>query len=150
MKRKGRPAPPCRCPSEATSLRSVPNVDGQMHPGHTILPQLFDDFTLEADDTTGVIRGYECIVTNVLGQSVQTLCHENRISLPWDTMKQVVFSVLLGLDYLHSVKGILHGGEVHYVIPLFFQLLSILSLSPFLILWYPGLSRAARLLISNE
>jgi serine/threonine protein kinase len=142
MKPKGRPAPPCQCPDEATFLRLVPNADGQMHPGHTILPQLFDNFTLEADDTTG-FRGYECIVTNVLGQSVQTLSCENRISLPWDTMKQVVFSILLGLDYLHSVKGVLHGGEVYYVVPFFCSLFC----SP-ISLWYAGLSRAARLFIS--
>jgi hypothetical protein len=61
----------------------------------------------------------------VLGQSVQTLSRENRISLPWDTMKQVVFSILLGLDYLHSVKGVLHGGEVYYVVPFFLLLFSL-------------------------
>lgn len=115
MKPKGQPVPPCQCPSEATFLRLAPN--GEMHPGHTILPQLFDEFTLEAEETADVMRCYECTVTNVLGQSVKVLGHKNRISLPWDVMKQVVFDVLLGLDYLHSVKCVLHGGEVHCVIP---------------------------------
>ena len=95
-----------------------------MHPGGTILPRLFDDFTLEAADPGGVKRSYDCIVTNVLGDSVRMLCHNNRISLPWDVMKQVVFSLLLGLDYLHNLKGVIHGGEATRVTPvsILFQL----------------------------
>lgn len=87
-----------------------------MHPGSTILPQLFDDFTFEVDGAAGVKCSYECIVTNVLGQSVRMLCHKNRISLPWDAMKQIVFYVLLGLDYLHNLKGVFHGGAAHRAI----------------------------------
>jgi hypothetical protein len=76
---------------------------------------LFDDFILDVNEAAGVKRGYECIVTNVLGHSVRMLCHQNRISLPCDAMKQVVFYVLLGLDYLHSLKDIFHGGEARFV-----------------------------------
>lgn len=83
-----------------------------MHPGSIILPRLYDDFMLAIEGAAGVKRSYECIVTDVLGHSVRMLCHKNRISLPWDVMKQVVFNVLLGLDYLHSLKGIVYG-DIH-------------------------------------
>jgi hypothetical protein len=109
MKPKGHRVLPCQCPGEATFLRSAP--DAEIHPGRSILPRLFDDFILDVDEAAGVKRSYECIVTNVLGHSVRMLCHKNRVSMPWDVMKQVVFYVLLGLDYLHSLQGVFHGGE---------------------------------------
>lgn len=116
MKLKGHRILPCQCPGEATLLRL--GVGDEMHPGSTILPHLFDDFILEADEA-GTKCSYECIVMNVLGQSVEMICHKNRISLPWDAMKQVVFYVLLGLDYLHTLKGVFHGGAAHCNSPLF-------------------------------
>ena len=108
--------PPCRCPGEAVSLRLA--WDGEMHPGSTILLWLFNDFTLEAADPLGIKHSYDCIVTNVLGNSVRMLCHNNQISLPWDVMKQVVFYILLGLDYLHNLKGVIHEGEATCVTPI--------------------------------
>jgi hypothetical protein len=116
MKPKGHRIPPCQCPGEAISLRLAP--DGEMHLGSTTLPRLFDDFTVVAADPAGVKRSYDCIVTNVLGDSVRMLCHDNRISLPWDVMKQVVFYILFGLDYLHNLKGIIHGGEATCFTPI--------------------------------
>jgi hypothetical protein len=116
MKLKGHRVLPCQCPGKATLLHL--GVGNEMHPGSIILPHLFDNFILEADEA-GTKCSYECIVMNILSQSVEMICHKNRILLPLDVMKQVVFYVLLGMDYLHTLKGVFPRGAAHCNSPLF-------------------------------
>lgn len=100
-----RAVPPCGCPNEASSLRSTPDPD---HPGYAVLPQVFDEFNVEAEDGRG---RYECMVSTLCGPSLLTLCFPNRASLPWAIVKQTALCLSLALDYLHRVQGIIHGGE---------------------------------------
>ena len=91
------------------------------HPGHTVLPSVLDEFDIAATDGIGT---QACIVTTLCGQNITVFSLPQRVSLPWDVLKQTAFTVLLGLDFLHSVKGVVHGGG---------QVLSFLMQSVFLI-----------------
>ncbi|ETW75548.1 hypothetical protein HETIRDRAFT_107906 [Heterobasidion irregulare TC 32-1] len=71
-----RAVPPCGCPNEASSLRSTPDPD---HPGYAVLPQVFDEFDVEAEDGGG---RYECMVSTLCGPSLLTLRPPNQASLP--------------------------------------------------------------------
>ncbi|KAI0072546.1 kinase-like protein [Panus rudis PR-1116 ss-1] len=100
--RTGRIIPPCECPSESALLQQATQYD---HPGFNLIPHVVEDFGLLESDG----REYDCFVGTLYSREVTSLSRPNLISLPWKVMKQVVFEVLVALDYAHTKLGIVHG-----------------------------------------
>ncbi|QRV90422.1 kinase domain protein [Ceratobasidium sp. AG-Ba] len=92
---------------EIELLRKLAATD-RSHPGSRHAIEFYDTFEFD-----GLEGQHCCIVTEVLGRSVDTLRKESadsdlRLSLP--LVKTIIKQVLLGLDYLHGPCGIVHAG----------------------------------------
>ncbi|KAL5634721.1 hypothetical protein ACGC1H_002682 [Rhizoctonia solani] len=87
---------------EGAMLEKVASAD-PLHKGRRHLLEHHEEFKI-----TGPHGLHQCIVTEVLGMSIQDLRHQNDYRLPLGLIKTVIRQALLGLDYLHTCCGIVH------------------------------------------
>lgn len=93
---------------EIAMLEKVTSAD-HSHAGYRHLLEYYDTFEI-----TGAEGPHCCIVTEVLGPSLDNLRHQygNSRPLPLHIFKGSIRQVLLGLDYLHTLCGVIHTGEI--------------------------------------
>ena len=99
-----KPLPPCGC-DNVSNLVTFEDT-GDSHPGVTALVPLIDSFDVDVAGSEPL----HCSLYPLLAQPITAMCHPEATSLPWGVIKQVTLALLFALDYLHSVKGIVHTG----------------------------------------
>jgi len=97
---------------ELEILLKIRDADSD-HPGRRHVVTMHDYFQHH-----GPNGAHDCFVFEVLGQTVEALRlqqdrqHDAR-RLPIPIVKQISRQLLLGLEYLHSICGVVHTGKRH-------------------------------------
>ena len=82
------------------------------NPGALLVRELLDTFR-----ATGPAGEYQCLVHEPLGMSMETLrqlSHERK--LPENLLKLFLIQLLQALDFLHTDAGMIHAGNVNFVL----------------------------------
>ncbi|KAG8720255.1 hypothetical protein FRC09_009848 [Ceratobasidium sp. 395] len=88
---------------EIAMLEKLQASPDPVHKGRRHLLKYYETFKI-----SGPEGAHQCIVTEVLGMSIDNLRLENQRRLPVGLVKTVLRQALLGLDYLHTCCGIVH------------------------------------------
>ena len=93
-----------RCNSEINVLRTIHSKSNtsDRHDHHIV--KFIDGFILR-----GPHGMHDCIVTEVLGNSLQSFHVDGRGVLPLSLLKRVSWQLLRALEWLHEECGIVHG-----------------------------------------
>lgn len=75
------------------------------HPGQNLVRSISDSFEVEGKAGTHV-----CLVFETLGLSLADIRELAGGKLPENLLKGLVYGLLLGLDYLHTVAHVVHTG----------------------------------------
>ncbi|KAG8704859.1 hypothetical protein FRC08_002009 [Ceratobasidium sp. 394] len=87
---------------EVAMLEKIISAD-RSHPGAPHLLEYYDSFVV-----VGSNGPHRCIVTEILGPSLDHLRSQFEYCLPPRIFKSIMRQLLLGLDYLHTSCGIIH------------------------------------------
>ncbi|KAK1673543.1 kinase-like domain-containing protein [Colletotrichum godetiae] len=88
--------------NEEVVLRHLERLESE-HPGQKLLRSIKDSFELQ-----GKIGPHVCLVFETLGLSLADIRELAGGKLPENLLKGLVYGLLLGIDYMHSVAHVVH------------------------------------------
>lgn len=91
--------------NEEVVLRHLERLESE-HPGQKLLRSIKDSFELQ-----GKIGPHVCLIFETLGLSLADIRELAGGKLPENLLKGLIYGLLLGIDYMHSVAHVVHTGE---------------------------------------
>lgn len=79
-----------------------------MHPGQYSISPIVDSFTIDGGENDPTL---DCTVYPLLGQDITALSQPNRVSFSWELLRRITMHLLLALEYIHTIRGIVHTGK---------------------------------------